>query len=67
MKSKTDFESDKDYYDYLKICFSGMVMQGMIAHYGTGMDLKSIARNSSIYADELVDQLKSKKHSPKKF
>lgn len=60
MKSKLDFNSDKEYSEYLRYYFSGVAMQGLIASGATGEGKKEVARASVEQANELLIQLSEK-------
>ena len=61
MKSKTDFESDADYYEYIRVWLIGIMMQGMVSRYGTDMNVQSALIQCQNYAQDTIRQLKKKK------
>lgn len=60
MKSRNEFTTNEEYNEYLRIYFTGLAMQGMIANTDTYVQDKSVIAKLSIeHADELLKQLEN--------
>jgi len=60
MRPRHEFKHDQEYNEYLKIYFTGLAMQGMVANtgtYGNGNDCGSIAKRSVEAADATIKAL----------
>lgn len=60
MKARHEFESEKEYKEYLRKYFAGLAMQGLIAKYtGQMVGAKGLIPQAVEYADELLKALES--------
>lgn len=70
MKSRKDFDSEKEYQDYLRKAFAMAAMQGILSDVNTQLEIKNkdsrftgknfavvVAMNAIEFADELLKQL----------
>ena len=66
MKSRNEFTTNEEYNEYLRIYFSGLAMQGLLAlpdkgTYGSFDEaIERICEISVKFADELLKQLENK-------
>ena len=66
MKSRNEFTTNEEYNEYLRIYFSGLAMQGLLAlpdkgTYGSFDEaIERICEVSVKFADELLKQLENK-------
>ena len=68
MKSRNEFTTNEEYNEYLRIYFSGLAMQGLLANCNGGMTSggsrtfspNEISKLAVIHAEELLKQLENK-------
>lgn len=61
MKAKHDFQSDQDYYEYLKHFYAGLALQGIISSDGIeDANPEEIAEACELVSDILVHRLAGK-------
>ena len=67
MKSRNEFTTNEEYNEYLRIYFTGLAMQGLLANCNGGMTSggnhvfspNGISELAVLHADELLKQLEN--------
>ena len=66
MKSRNEFTTNEEYNEYLRICFAGLALQGLISSFtekaaigGCGTEMEATIKCAIDYADELLKQLEN--------